>query len=210
LAARFLWAEVTHNEKEADRIADELKKSQCDLPGWSECLTEYWKYKSGRDANPYREGRDVANGLKSVLLSHHQLFSPFTSVGDFDYHKRCAYNPNLYSVFKGELSKVEWWFWGHEHTLAIYDGYMGLNRGRCVGCSAIPVFKNQQSYSTDTSLETFTPGQYSAWNHHAQLGNNGTDYNHAFAILELSGSNATATYYEIALGGTAPRLLFVE
>jgi len=54
-------AEVTHNKNEADRIADELRKSECDLPGWSECLTEYLKYKAARGANPYREGRDVPN-----------------------------------------------------------------------------------------------------------------------------------------------------
>jgi predicted phosphodiesterase len=357
LAANFLWAEIRHHKKEADQIADELRKSECDLPGWSECLTQYLKYKAERGRNPYRADRDIEKQLpdpariaiigdwgtgerpavrllqaikdtekpnvlihlgdiyyagteketnenflqicrgvlgpnfplyslcgnhdmysggaayyslldhigqeasyfclrnqnwqllamdtgnrdhnpvtvatnmtslneaeigwhlekfrtagdrKTVLLSHHQLFSPFASVGDFDHHKKFAYNPNLYSAFGDVLRDVEWWFWGHEHTLAIYDRYMGLNRGRCVGCSAIPVFKSQQSYVTDKGLETSVPGQFPAWNPDAQLGNNGTDYNHAFAMLVLDGRKATATYYEIPVGSTAPTPLFVE
>jgi hypothetical protein len=105
---------------------------------------------------------------------------------------------------------VEWWFWGHEHTLAVYDSYMGLNRGRCVGCSAIPVFRNQQSYTTDTGLETYAPGDFPTWNQHARLGNNGTDYHHAFALLELNGKKASATYWEIPMGDATPQLLLVE
>jgi len=356
LAAEFLLAEMRHNKKDADRIADELRKSVCDIPGWAECLTQYLKYKAQRGVNPYRADQDIeikisdsvriaiigdwgtgertainlleavrdqkpnlvihlgdvyyagtedemdnnflkicrdamgpefplfslcgnhdmysggaayyglldrigqhtsyfclrnqnwqllamdtgnrdqnpltvstnmtslheseigwlmdkfqtADGRKTVLLSHHQLFSPFSSVGDFDHHKKYAYNPNLYSVFRGVLPSVEWWFWGHEHTLAVYDSYMGLNRGRCVGCSAIPVFRNQQSYTTDASLETYAPGDFPTWNLHAQLGNNGTDYNHAFALLELNGKKASATYWEIPMGGATPQLLLVE
>jgi hypothetical protein len=152
----------------------------------------------------------TAGDRKTVLLSHHQLFSPFASVGDFDHDKKYAYNPNLFSAFRGVLPNVEWWFWGHEHNLAIYDRYMGLNRGRCVGCSAIPVFKNQQSYTTDKTLTTYKAGQFPAWNPNVQLGNNGVDYNHAFAMLVLDGNKATATYHEIPFGGGAPTCVFVD
>ena len=40
-----------------------------------------------------------AGNRKLVLLSHHQLFSPFGSVGSVD-GTPYAYNPNLYDVFK--------------------------------------------------------------------------------------------------------------
>ena len=79
-----------------------------------------------------------------------------------------------------------------------------------MGCSAIPVFKNQQSYAIDKGLETYKPGEIPTWNPHAQLGNNGTDYNHAFAMLLLDGRKATATYHEIRVGDTTPTMLFVE
>ncbi len=151
-----------------------------------------------------------AENRKTILLSHHQLFSPFAAVGQADDKQRLAYNPNLYSVFQGFFPQVEWWFWGHEHTLAVYDLYMGLKRGRCVGASAIPVFVNQQSYLTDTSLITQQPGVFPAWNPHAQLGNNGTDYNHAFAVLELSGQNAAVNYYEVDLNTGNCQLLTGE
>jgi len=76
---------------------------------------------------------------------------------------------------------------GHEHTLAIYETYMGLKRGRCIGCSAIPS-QNQQSLCDRHHLECVYKRTFPAGIPHAQLGNNGTDYNHAFAILELSGA----------------------
>jgi predicted phosphodiesterase len=141
-----------------------------------------------------------AGDRKTILMSHHQLFSPFGSVGQMDHDTKSAYNPNLYSVFQGFLPKVEWWFWGHEHTLAVYDPYMGVKQARCLGASAIPVFIQQQSYTVDRSLKCYQNGPAATWNVHAQLGNNGTDYNHCFGILELSGPKATATYYEVPIG----------
>jgi len=57
------------------------------------------------EADPERGNR------KLVLLSHHQLFSPFGSVGSVN-GTPYAYNPNLYDVFKDVLKKLEWWFWG--------------------------------------------------------------------------------------------------
>jgi predicted phosphodiesterase len=75
-----------------------------------------------------------AGGRKTVLLSHHPLFSAFEPVA------HAAVNEHLRNTFQGVLPDVSAWFWGHEHRLAIYDEYLGLKRGRCVGCSAIPVF----------------------------------------------------------------------
>lgn len=137
-------------------------------------------------------------GRKTILLSHHQLFSSFGSVGSLAGADYC-YNPNLYSVFKDVLGSVDAWFWGHEHTLAAFDPYAGLNRGRCVGCSAIPVFRTQQSYQAATGLQSYG-GKLPTWQQNVQLGNNGTDYNHAFAILTLHGPTADIEYYEVPVG----------
>jgi len=147
-------------------------------------------------------------GRKTILLSHHQLFSAFGSVGRIN-DREYAYNRNLYEGLKDIFGKVEWWFWGHEHNLALYDPYMGLKRGRCLGCSAVPVFVNQQSYELKTDLATLDPGNFPSWRVDAQLGNNGTDYSHAFALLRLSEKDPKAEYYEVPVGGTA-RLLCVE
>lgn len=96
---------------------------------------------------------NLAKDRKTVLLSHHQLFSPFGAVGSVD-GKSYAYNPNLRATFQAVMDKVAFWFWGHEHTLAIFDPYMGLQRGRCIGASAVPVFTDQQSYTNASGLES--------------------------------------------------------
>lgn len=149
-----------------------------------------------------------AGNKKTVLLSHHQLFSPFGTVGSVN-GTPYAYNPNLYNSFKDVLSGVTAWFWGHEHTLAIYDSYspLQLQRGRCVGCSAVPVFTDQQRYAPAQGLTTPGGAALPTWNKSAQLGNNGTDYNHGFALMTLNGSSATIDYYQVPILKAAVKLL---
>lgn len=137
-----------------------------------------------------------AGGRKTILLSHHQLFSAFGSVGSVN-GTPYAYNPNLFADFQSVLGQIEWWFWGHEHTLAVYDPYMTLRRGRCVGCSAVPVFTHQQSYTTAQDLQTYAGAPMPTWNGSAIVGNNGTDYDNAFAMITLTGPAATVDYYQV-------------
>jgi hypothetical protein len=351
LASQFLWAEIKGNRQLAAQCAAELRKSVCDVAGWSTCLTNYLKFKAEGGSFPYLENKDqvqsidsnvrialvgdwgtgegpavnlltqvkaqhpdllihlgdiyysctqqeaaknfleicratfepgfplftlcgnhdmysggngyywllkqihqqasyfiltnkdwqllamdtghndrnpitVASNMtslnpnevawllnkiktgpsrKTILLSHHQLFSAFGAVGQVD-GQAYAYNPNLYKNFRDVLDQVEWWFWGHEHNLAAYEPYMGLKRGRCIGCSAVPVFKNQQSYTLDRSLVTLEHGRFPEWVTAAQLGNNGTDYNHAFAILTLTAGNASAEYFQVPINQSASPL----
>jgi hypothetical protein len=146
-----------------------------------------------------------AGKRKLVLLSHHQLFSPFGSVGSLA-GAAYAYNPNLYEVFAPILPKVEWWFWGHEHTLGIFPLYMGLKRGRCVGGSAVPVFSDQQSYATASGLKVLDGGDMPTWDPNGVLGNSVNMYNNCFAMMTLSGSSATVEYYEVPLLQPARKL----
>jgi predicted phosphodiesterase len=146
-----------------------------------------------------------AGNRKTVLISHHQLFSPFSSVGSVDNVKH-AWNPNLFATFKSLLPQVTCWFWGHEHTLAIYDPYMGLQRGRCVGCSAVPVLMAEQSYEGADDLATCNNLPLPTWKAEAIARNNGTDYNHAFAIMTLNGANATVDYYDVPILQAASKI----
>jgi hypothetical protein len=146
-----------------------------------------------------------AGGRRNVLFSHHQLFSPFGSVGNLN-GQPSAYNPNLLANFQTVLPKVDWWFWGHEHTLAIFDPYIGLQRGRCVGASAVPVFIDQQKYATAAGLQTYQGGPMPTWNASGILSDNGTDYNNCFAIMTLMGATANVDYYQVPVLGTATRL----
>jgi hypothetical protein len=129
-----------------------------------------------------------ANGLKTVLLSHHQLFSAYDPIG------QGPVNNLLLSQFQDVLGDVQVWFWGHEHSLGIYAPYLGLERGRCIGCSAIPVFVEPNHYTPQFPVplvpDPGNPGQP------VRLGDNGTVYHHAYAIMELSGPTAKVSYYQ--------------
>jgi hypothetical protein len=151
------------------------------------------------------EKMNSAGSKRTILLSHHPLFSAFASVGR-DGLRAYGYNPLLYKGFQTVLDRIALWFWGHEHTLAVYEPFIGLARGRCVGCSAVPVFKNQQAYVLNKSLSTIAPQVFPVWVAKAQVGTNGTDYNHAFALLCLKGPKATVEYYEVPIGGSSSLL----
>lgn len=145
-----------------------------------------------------------AGSRKTVLFSHHQLFSAFSSVGSAD-GQAYAYNPNLLANFQDVMPKIQWWFWGHEHTLAVYDPYLNLRRGRCIGASAVPVFTDQQTYTTAQNLQTLN-GVMPTWDASGTLGSTDKDYNNCFAFMTLNGASANIDYYQVPLLGKAVRL----
>lgn len=160
--------------------------------GWSEAAWHLDKIKN-------------AGNRKLVILSHHQLFSPFGSVGSVD-EVAYAYNPKLNDVFKDIIPSVEWWFWGHEHTLGIFSPYMNLKRGRCVGASAVPVFEDQQSYATKAGLQTIA-GTMPTWDPNGVLGTSNNMYDNCFAIMTLIGAAAMVDYYDVPLLKPAKKLV---
>ena len=192
---QFLAMDTGHNDHDPVTVSTNMT-SLVNIPGWSE-------------ANWHLNKIQQAGNRRIALFSHHQLFSPFSSVGTMN-NQQYAYNPNLYSNFQSVLSKIDIWFWGHEHTLALYDPYMGLVRGRCVGASAVPVFTNQQQYSADNGLLTYPDTPLPGWNPSAILANNGTDYNNAFAIMTLNGASATVNYYQVPILKVASQLPFTD
>lgn len=70
----------------------------------------------------------AAAGTKNILLTHHQLFSPFESRA-FDRKLHEKVGPLLGGVFA--------WFWGHEHKAIVYEQHLGIH-ARCIGHGAIP------------------------------------------------------------------------
>jgi hypothetical protein len=129
-----------------------------------------------------------AGGRKTVLLSHHPLFSAFEPIGGE------AVNGDLLAVFGQVLPQVAAWFWGHEHRLGVYAPHLGLQRGRCLGCSAIPVFVVEDPMKPEFPVPLLEdpPGS----GHTVRLGVNGDIYNRAYAILKLDGPNANVSYYQ--------------
>ena len=117
---------------------------------------------------------------KTILLSHHQLFSGYEKIGD------TPVNQSLQQQLQSILSKITIWFWGHEHDLVIFDKYLGLY-GRCIGHGAFPV-------GIDQPRASILPGV--PVNATVQLDKGVSFYRHGFAILDIDGATARIAYYE--------------
>jgi Calcineurin-like phosphoesterase len=133
---------------------------------------------------------------RTILLSHHQLFSSLAQIGppaadgSLD-----PVNPRLaksYARFaQAARQPIAAWFWGHEHALTVYAPYAGLDKGRCIGCGAVPVFSATNETNPLAKLRNPPPLLQ------AQLGVDGDVYTHGFAVLHLAADGSgTADYFE--------------
>lgn len=128
-----------------------------------------------------------AGKRRTILLSHHQLFS---TNDQFDGK---SYNQNLYDQVAAILPKVDLWLWGHEHDLVIFGEYKGLKRGRCVGGSAFPV-GNFEMPTTHVNADV-------PFDQDVALSKGAAFYQHCYAMIELNGPGAKVSYYEDRDGG---------
>jgi hypothetical protein len=132
---------------------------------------------------------------QTILLSHHQLFSAFSQIGKAQQNGRSlSYNPRLKSALerlKATGKKIPAWFWGHEHNLCIYKPYLGLEHGRCLGHSAIPVFAQDNPYTIVAEIDD-PPGIVEE----AKLSVSNGVYAHGFAMLRLQPSAVAVDYFE--------------
>jgi S1-C subfamily serine protease len=139
---------------------------------------------------------------RTILMSHHQLFSAFSRIGPIDERGRAnPVNPSLLNMFNGfgeGRDRVAAWYWGHEHNLCIYQPYSGVERGRCIGHSAVPVFVEDDPYENVKEVR-FPPELVP----NTQVSQDGSYYRHGFAILTLNAGGAgTAEYFEDRDGKT--------
>ncbi|HKM65385.1 MAG TPA: metallophosphoesterase [Acidisphaera sp.] len=133
---------------------------------------------------------------RTILLSHHQLFSALSQIGPAGEDGSLdPVNPKLaksYQRFVQAARKpIAAWFWGHEHALTVYAPYAGLEKGRCIGCGAVPVFSGHDE--TDPLAKLRNPPPLLP----AQLGREGDIYTHGFTVLRL-GADGTgrADYFQ--------------
>jgi hypothetical protein len=143
-------------------------------------------------------------GGRTILLSHHQLFSAFDGIGKVDTRPEAerAFNPNLLASFRRfqEKGNIAAWFWGHEHNLCVYKPYPPLEKGRCIGHGAIPVFVEDEPYTVMKSLSSppelvddpRKPGEK------LTLDKNGKIYAHGYVLIKLDDRTKTAqaSYYQ--------------
>lgn len=137
-------------------------------------------------------------GGATILLSHHQLFSAFSQIGKPSPEGALTtYNPNLLRLFrrlKAAGGRIPAWFWGHEHNLCIYEPHLELERGRCIGHGAIPIFAQETPYKP--LADAIDPPELVE---NTELQVDAGIYEHGFAMLTL-GEGARATTVEYFAG----------
>jgi calcineurin-like phosphoesterase family protein len=139
----------------------------------------------------------------TILLSHHQPFSAFSQIGPAkpDGSLNPA-NPRLMAAYErfaaAAPGRIAAWFWGHEHRLCLYQPYRGIDKGRCIGDSAVPVFAASGALSVLDRL-TDAPGFLPV-----TLGASDRVLTHGFTVIRLptSAGPAVADYYQDTNGTT--------
>ena len=118
---------------------------------------------------------------RTILLTHHQLFSTNSKLSGSGNN----YNNALYSVFQPFLDRIAAWFWGHEHNLALFqNGFMGLAKGRLIGCSAY-----EESVDEDPYFQNYPQVPYESYNSGTvKVGSASGYYNHGYAIIDFTRS----------------------
>ena len=139
---------------------------------------------------------------QTILLSHHPLFSALARIGPGGPD---PWNANLLASFRrfAAAGRIAAWFWGHEHTMALYAPFAGLARGRCIGCGAIPMFVADRLYAPLDGLRD-APALLPP-----RLANDGSVQDHGYVLVALdpAAGIARAEYYGV---GARTGLLYAE
>lgn len=142
---------------------------------------------------------------RTILLSHHQLFSAYSQIGPRDAFLNHPYNPYLsasYNRFNAAApGRIAAWFWGHEHNLCIYEPTPELKGGRCIGHGAIPVFAENKPYDVPDGL--LNPPQLVD---KTQLPINAGCYANGYVMIGFNGATAQVDYFQ----GTADKPSYSE
>lgn len=127
---------------------------------------------------------------KTIMLSHHQLFSRRAEI---DHNTPQYMNSWLDENFSCYYDKIAAWYWGHEHTFAVYlDGVMGLNKGRLLGSSSYEVTND----SDDPYGKTYPMVPFASYMDQNLIDQTKGIYSHVGAIMSQQGSEIGVNYYQ--------------
>ena len=121
----------------------------------------------------------TAGRRRTVLLSHHQLFTANEDIGGQSVNAAAAQVGPV-------LPKVDVWFWGHEHNQVIYENWQGV-LARCLGHGAYPVGITEIGAPKFPQVPVNPAGI---------LSKGESFYSHGYAIMELDGPSARVSYYQ--------------
>jgi len=128
-----------------------------------------------------------AAGRRTVLLSHHQLFTAYDAIDGQEVNMRLA------SQVDPLLPKLALWIWGHEHDFVLYDSYMNLARSCCLGHGAFPVGIDE---TPEVPMHPDVPLIKGDDGNPIRLDSTAGVYNHGYAIIDLDGAAGTVSYYQ--------------
>jgi len=74
---------------------------------------------------------DSAPDVRTMLLSHHQLWSAYEPAGEL-------LRPDVDHILAA--GRVDAWFWGHEHRCLVYEPRDGVKLTSCVGHGGVPEY----------------------------------------------------------------------
>jgi predicted phosphodiesterase len=152
----------------------------------------------------HRDKFATAKGRRTLFLTHHQPFSRNSAIdGTF------ARSRKLLGQLQPNLGQIDLWLWGHEHNQVIYRPFEGVQRGRCVGASAIPVPKDVDLYRPDPAITEPVPDLEPGAK--KLTVDPQTDlYNLGYAVITLDGRACTETYFEFDTSAKQERALFTN
>lgn len=135
----------------------------------------------------HRDKLANAGARRTVLMTHHPLFSRNDLISGH------PVNGYLQQQFGDYLPDIALWLWGHEHDIVIYEPFVGLQKGRCIGAGGVPVSTlaplEDEVEAESQDLPLLKPAALTlgtqATGHLYQLG---------YALVDLDGGSGRATY----------------
>lgn len=91
--------------------------------------TGYVDHDLNKEQVDWLTGQFKGNNPKTILLSHHQLFSAYENTDASNLQNRVQ--PFL------DAKQIYGWIWGHEHLCVVYEEHMGI-KARCLGNGCFP------------------------------------------------------------------------
>jgi hypothetical protein len=123
---------------------------------------------------------EAADRRRTMLLSHHQLWSAYENAGD-------GLRPDVTQMLAA--GKIDAWLWAHEHRCLTYGPRENLAFSGCVGHGGIP------EYLIAREGDPYPPGL--RYDYRAKHGTGIEPWNtFGFAVLELEGPNITIRYID--------------
>jgi calcineurin-like phosphoesterase family protein len=133
----------------------------------------------GDQADWVRQMRTDNPGRKTVLLSHHQLFSAYEAGA---HTLRQKISPVL------EEQPIDAWFWGHEHRCMAYRDLERVRFASCIGHGGIPEYLAEQALSPPKGL---------VYEYRKQHGTGWQPWNtFGFVVLDVDGPRIEVQYID--------------